>query len=55
MDTLQIAHLLAVDPRVESIVRAVVPKDKLPVTMDAFPAAFVWNTHDGDELWANTG
>ena len=27
----------------------IVPKDGLPTTIDAFPVAFVCNTHDGDE------
>ena len=49
MDTLQIARLLARDPRTRSIFHGVVPKDGLPTTIDAFPVAFVCNTHDGDE------
>ena len=49
MDTMQIARLLAMDPRTRSIFRGVVPKDGLPTTIDALPAAFVCNTDDGDE------
>ena len=50
MDTLQIARLLAMDPRARSIFRGVVSKDGLPTTIDgALPAAFVCNTDDGDE------
>ena len=40
MDTLQIARVLAMDPRIKSIVRGVVLKDGLP-TIDALPVAFV--------------
>ena len=49
MDTLQIDSLLARDPRTKSIFRGVVPKDGLPTTIDALPAAFVCNNDDGDE------
>ena len=50
MDTLQIARLLAMDPRTRSIFRGVVPKDGLPTTIDGpLPAAFVCNTVDADE------
>ena len=50
MDTLQIARLVAMDPRSRSIFRGVVPKDGLPTTIDgALPAAFVCNTDDSDE------
>ena len=49
MDTLQIARLLAMDPRTRSIFCGVVPKDGLPTTTDALTAAFVCNTDDGDE------
>ena len=49
MDILQIARLLAMDPRTRSIFGCVVPKDGLPTTIDALPIAFVCNTDDGDE------
>ena len=50
MDTLQIARLLAMDPRTRSIFRGVVPKDGLPTTIDgALPAVFVCNTDDDNE------
>ena len=49
METSQIARLLARDARTRSIVRDVVPKDGLPTMIDAFPFAFVCNTHDGDK------
>ena len=49
METSQIARLLARDVRTRSIVRDVVPKDGLPTMIDAFPFAFVCNTHDGDK------
>ena len=49
MDNLQIARLLAMDPRTRPIFRGVVPKDGLPTTIDALPVAFVCNTEDGDE------
>ena len=49
MDTLQIARLLAWDPRTRSIFRGVVPKDGLPTTIDVLPVAFVCYTDDGDE------
>ena len=41
MDTLQIARLLAMDPRTKSIVRGVVLKDGLPTTIDALSVALV--------------
>ena len=49
MDTVQITRLLARDARTRSIFRGVVPKDGLPTTIEAFPATFVCNSHDGDE------
>ena len=49
METSHIARLLARDARTRSIVRDVVPKDGLPTMIDAFPFAFVCNTHDGDK------
>ena len=49
MDTLQIARLLAIDPRTRSFFLGVVPKDGLPTTIDALQVAFVCNTDDGDE------
>ena len=49
MDTLQIARLLAMDPRTRSIFRGVVPKDVLATTIYAMPVAFVCYTNNGDE------
>ena len=48
MDNLETDRLLVVDPCTDSTVRAVVAKDELPATIDALPAAFVYNTHNGD-------
>ena len=47
MITEQIARLLA---GYLEIVHDVVPKDRLPTTIDAYPLTFVCNTHDGDRL-----
>ncbi|RLJ22614.1 hypothetical protein DJ031_00500 [bacterium endosymbiont of Escarpia laminata] len=47
METLQIARLLFRDAHTKDIVRRVVPKDVLLTqTIDAYPVAFVCNTHN---------